>query len=97
MRGPKEFSTENSFDRTAWQNTPRECHHRTSVQYCMYIQQNGGIYIDFQRVLSNIMMTSGNNYPTIAFPYQEVPNSVWETRKLYRLYDKQENPQAISV
>ena len=95
-RGPNEFNADNNFDRSAWRDAPSGCHHRTSIQYCLYIQQTHWVYFDFKRVLSNIMMTSGNNYPLLAFPYQGVPNSIWATRQLERIYDSEENPQVVS-
>ena len=92
-RGVNDFSARNAVDRSTWSssenlnNSTYVCHHRTSVQYCLHIQENFLYQKAFNLALLNEFITTGDNYPMIANNNRDVGNAITKTKNYWRIVD----------
>lgn len=90
-RGPDNFEVENSWDRGTWKLTEdftnSTCHHRSSIQYCIIIQNNFLYQQRFNSAIRNEFRTTGDNYPMIATNDKRVGNAIRKTRNWWRMVD----------
>jgi hypothetical protein len=92
-RGVDDFSNRNLVDRATWRssedfnNSTTVCHHRTSIQYCIHIQESFFYQKAFNSAILNEWLTTGDNYPMIAENDKNVGNAITKTRDYWRIVD----------
>lgn len=95
-RNEKEHIRDNSLAVETWSNAPTECHHRSTIVACPYVQSNKKLLQDFKRVLVTDWITTDNNWALIAGTSRGVGRTVLYTREYFSLTDDVENNKAQS-
>lgn len=66
---------------------PKECHHRTTIQYCPKIEDNPIVSAAFRLYMRRDWETTGNNWALVANHDREVGNAISETKNYWRIVD----------
>jgi hypothetical protein len=82
------FSAETLADRTTWNTfAPKECHHRTSIQYCPQIENNPVVSASFRAFLRTEWETTDDQGALVSNHDRCVGNAVGITRDYWRIRD----------
>ena len=67
--------------------SPKECHHRTTIQYCPQIEDNPITSAAFRLYMRRDWETTDNNWSLIANHDREVGNAISATKNYWRIRD----------
>jgi hypothetical protein len=89
---PKRMGNINDSEKAAFIDTwkslaPKECHHRTTIQYCPQIEDNPIVSAAFRLYMRRDWETTENNWSLIANSDRDVGNTISVTKNYWRIVD----------